>query len=99
MEKLRYHSDCIVELAARQDGKVVGHVALGKMSAPLRALGLAPVAVAESHRRRGIAATLIRAAAGGWQAVFVLGDPAHYGRFGFAAASAEPFESPTRGRT
>jgi putative acetyltransferase len=49
------------------------------------------VAVVASHRRRGIAAELMRAAldacpeAGfGW--AVVLGDPAYYGRFGFRTA-------------
>jgi putative acetyltransferase len=35
-----------------------------------------------------IEAGLTEAAAQGWEAVFVLGDPAYYGRFGFAAAPA-----------
>lgn len=53
--------------------------------------GLGPIAVAESHRRRGIAAELVRAgleacreAGFGW--VVVLGEPAYYARFGFRPA-------------
>ena len=69
---------------------------------PDSALGLAPVAVLMPRRRQGIAAGLIReglsrAAAEGWSSVFVLGDPAYYNRFGFAASLAEGFISPYAG--
>ncbi len=40
---------------------------------------------------------LTRAAAAGWQAVFVLGDPAYYGRFGFSVDAARGFDSPYAG--
>jgi putative acetyltransferase len=68
------------------------------MSAPLRALGLAPVAVAPSRQRSGIGSLLIRralelAVAGKWEIVFVLGDPAYYRRFGFDQALASGFAS------
>jgi putative acetyltransferase len=33
----------------------------------------------------------------GWDAVFVLGDPAYYGRFNYSAEAAMPFESPYAG--
>ncbi|MGE0630329.1 MAG: GNAT family N-acetyltransferase [Hyphomicrobiaceae bacterium] len=73
-----------------------------KMLSPELALGLGPVAVLSGSRRRGIAARLIedglsRAAASGWRSVFVLGDPAYYGRFGFSAAQASGFASPYAG--
>ena len=50
----------------------------------------------------GVAAAMIRdglarAAAAGWQGVFVVGDPAYYGRFGFDAAAACGFVSPYAG--
>ena len=68
------------------------------MTAPFRALGLAPIAVARDYRRRGYAASLIetglkRAKTDGWFGVFVLGDPQYYGRFGFSPAAAEDFKS------
>jgi putative acetyltransferase len=72
------------------------------MERPDEALGLAPVAVFIDRRRRGIATSLIRdglsrATADGWASVFVLGDPAYYNRFGFAASLAEGFASPYAG--
>ena len=80
-----------VSLVAETDGAIVGHVAFSPVSAG--GTGLAPVAVLEAHRRRGIAARLIeaglaecRARGIGW--AVVLGEPAYYRRFGFRAASA-----------
>ena len=35
--------------------------------------------------------------ADGWEAVFVLGDPAYYERFGFSVAAAAGFASPYAG--
>ena len=42
-------------------------------------------------------AALDRAREGGWAAVFVLGDPAYYGRFGFSADAARGYASPYAG--
>ena len=72
------------------------------MTAPFRALGLGPVAVFPEWRGQGMAAGLIEnglglAAEAGWDAAFVLGDPAYYRRFGFDAARAEGFQSPYAG--
>lgn len=69
-----------------------------RMQAPRGSLGLGPVAVLSAHRRRGVAASLIRkglaqSKADGWAAVFVLGDPAYYGRFGFSPTLAAGFTS------
>jgi putative acetyltransferase len=83
-----------VSLVAEVDRRVVGHVAFSPVTAASGAvgIGLAPVAVVEAYRRRGIAADLIRAgleacrAAGfGW--AVVLGEPAYYARFGFRPAA------------
>jgi len=83
-----------VSLVAEIGDAVVGHVAFSPVTTASGAVGvgLAPVAVAESHRRRGIAAALVRAgleacrAAGfGW--AVVMGEPAYYSRFGFRPAS------------
>jgi len=63
------------------------------------AVALAPVATAPSHRRQGVAEVLITAghamlAQAGYVLDFVLGDPAYYGRFGYAADLARGFASP-----
>lgn len=102
VERLRADGDLVLSLVAVMDGKVIGHVALSRMSAPFRALGLAPVAVDAGERRRGIGELLIRdalnrARQGDWDAIFVLGDPAYYQRFGFNGQAAEGFASPYAG--
>ena len=83
-----------VSLVAEADGRVAGYIAFSPVSTSgSSGLGLAPVVVAESCRRQGIGAGLVRAgleqaAATGAGWVVVLGDPGYYGRFGFIAASA-----------
>ena len=72
------------------------------MSAPFPALGLGPVAVAAAHRRKGVASALLRwslarAQDDQWRAIFVLGDGAFYGRFGFRPELAAGFGSPYAG--
>ena len=59
---------------------------------------LAPISVHSDNRQRGIAKALIESALQqakleGWVAVFVLGDPEYYQRFGFSADMAAPFRS------
>ena len=83
-----------VSLVAEVDGAVVGHVSFSPVTVASGAIGagLAPLAVVEPYRRRGVAAELVRAgiaacgdAGFGW--AVVLGEPEYYGRFGFRAAS------------
>lgn len=102
MEQLRDDGDGLISLVAITGDELVGHVMFSKMSAPFKALGLAPVATLESHRRQGIAAKLINAGLQqakdeAWQAAFVLGDPNYYQRFGFDLELAEGFSSPYSG--
>ena len=102
VDGLRRDSDCIVSLVAEENGAVVGHVSLSRMEAPFRALALAPVSVAPSRQRSGIGSVLIRTAierarAEGWTAIFVLGDPGYYKRFGFDRKLAAGFSSPYAG--
>ena len=54
----------------------------------MNALEIAPLCVASDHRRRGIGALLVeealnRGRAAGFPAVFLVGDPRYYARFGF----------------
>lgn len=98
VDRLRTDGDAVTSLVAIEDGRLAGHLMLSKMTAPFAALGLAPVSVAPDRQRSGIGSTLIRAAlerarAEDWAAVFVLGDPAYYRRFGFDPALAAGFES------
>jgi putative acetyltransferase len=102
VELLRQDGDAEIALVAIVDGKVAGQVMFSPMRGPLRALGLGPVAVEPARQRAGIGSELIRAGlalaeAGGWEAVFVLGEEKYYGRFGFETALAAGFTSPYAG--
>lgn len=94
VDLLRSEGCLCVSLVAEIDSVVIGHIAFSPVAVNMGVpgVGLAPVAVAEPHRRQGIAAKLIqtgleacRTAGFGW--VVVLGEPAYYARFGFRAAS------------
>lgn len=102
VEQLRADGDAIVGLVALQNAQIAGHVMFSKMTAPFKALAMAPVAVAPPWRNRGVAARLIesglkQARVAGWEAVFVLGDPAFYRRFGFQTELARHYTSPYAG--
>lgn len=102
VDRLRADGDAAIALVAVADGAVAGHVLLSRMRAPFRALALAPVSVAPDRQRRGIGSRLVRTALdrareGGWEGVFVLGDPDYYRRFGFDPALAHGFASPYAG--
>ena len=93
VDALRESGRLLVSLVALDAGEVVGHVAFSPVTAcdATAGLGLAPVAVLDSHRRRGIAEALItqgleraREIGCGW--VVVLGEPAYYAQFGFEPA-------------
>jgi putative acetyltransferase len=95
VDLLRQSLRLTVSLVAVSDGSVVGHVAFSPVTVATGAVGvgLGPVAVVQSHRRRGIAAQLIEAGLGACRALgmgwaVVLGKQAYYQRFGFRAASA-----------
>jgi putative acetyltransferase len=102
VQALHAAGDVVVSLVAEEDGAVVGHVLLSKMSAPFRALALAPVSVAPARQNSGIGSALVRAlieraGLAGYEAIFVLGEPAYYARFGFDLALAAGFSSPYAG--
>lgn len=80
-------------LVAEVDDVIVGHVAFSPVIAgdALPGAGLAPLAIAPSHRRQGVAAALVTAGleacrAAGISWAVVLGEPAYYARFGFLSA-------------
>ena len=96
--RLRQEARPCISLVAEAAGRVVGHVFFSPVTiegarpnAP-DAGGLAPVGVLPDHQGRGAGSALIRAGieasrALGWQLLFVLGNPAYYGRFGFVLAA------------
>lgn len=98
----------ILSLVASIDGEPAGHILFtmcGVAGNPSGAALLAPLAVAPEWQRQGVGAALIReglyrleqASVG---QVFVLGDPAYYGRSGFKAetAIAPPYPLPEEWR-
>jgi putative acetyltransferase len=94
---LRARARPMLSLVAVQDGVLVGHVLFSPVTiegtgACPAAAGLAPVAVMPEVQARGIGRALVREGlarcpALGWRAVFLLGEPAYYGRFGFCLAA------------
>jgi putative acetyltransferase len=77
VEALRASGDAVISLVAEDDGEI---------------------AVAPGRQNQGIGSALVReglarAKRDGWQAVFVVGEPDYYGRFGFSAAAAAKFET------
>ncbi len=98
---LRATVEPYVSLVAERDGEVVGHVfvspvTLERSDEEVAWGGLAPVAVTPACQNCGIGSALMRAALDesrklGWQAVFLLGDPLYYRRFGFELAAPKGF--------
>lgn len=83
----------LLSLVAEDRTEVIGHILFSAVhirgAESLSARILAPLAVAPSHQRSGIGRQLVTAGldalrARGVDAVFVLGDPAYYTRFGFS---------------
>ncbi len=101
VEQLRRTVSPAISLVADVDGAVVGHaffspVTLEKAAEFPPCGALAPVAVATHHQHRGIGSALIehgveRCRGLGWSAIFLVGDPLYYRRFGFQLASSRGF--------
>lgn len=102
VDRLREMGDLTYSLVAVDGDEVVGHVAFSPMMAPFRALGLGPIAVRPDRQRTGVGRRLIedgleRATTASWQAVFLLGNPAFYEKFGFSVEMAAGFTTPYAG--
>lgn len=99
VEELRADGDIELEFVATDREELIGHVILSRLVAPEGCLALAPVSVHPDRQRSGVGSTLIKIALEAaeeaeWTAVFVLGDPHYYRRFGFETDEAESFDSP-----
>ncbi|MDQ7262809.1 GNAT family N-acetyltransferase [Paracoccus sp. PS-1] len=97
VEALRAEGSLALSLVAETEGTLVGHVALSPLRAEAPALALAPLAVHPAVQSRGIGEALVRAALAAFDGhtIVVLGDPAYYGRFGFAPAELDsPYAGP-----
>lgn len=102
VEALRADGSAVLGLVADCDGAVAGHILLSRLDAPMRALALAPLAMHPQWQHRGLGTALTEAAiaaaiAHSWDAIFVLGDPAYYRRFGFDAQAAAGYTTPYPG--
>jgi putative acetyltransferase len=109
VRRLCIDGDMVLTLVADDaaTGALAGMVAFSAMDVtvagqPVAAVALAPIATATAHRGQGIADMLVRTglrdlASAGVVLCFALGDPAFYGRHGFAADWAKGFESPYAG--
>jgi putative acetyltransferase len=96
VDRIRADGDAVISFVAVDGRDIAGHVLFSRMTAPFRALGLAPVSVRPTRQFSGIGSRLIRAGlasakGAGWQGVFVLGNPNYYRRFGFDPTLAVGF--------
>ncbi|WP_316153811.1 N-acetyltransferase [Cupriavidus sp. BIC8F] len=90
---LRRAGQLTVSLVAQAGDRLVGHVAISPVTFSSGATGwygLGPISVAPDRQGQGIGSQLIHAALAdlrrlGAAGCVLLGDPAYYGRFGFAA--------------
>lgn len=86
-----------LELVAEHNGKLIGHVLVtlhenGTIETMPSALYLAPLSVHPMFQGQGIGSALVRAVCAhgaelGYHAVFLVGDPAYYSRFGFRSVA------------
>jgi putative acetyltransferase len=98
---LRNGGHVVISLVAEAN-EVMGHIVFSRLriesaTASVDGLAMAPLAVDPAFQRRGIGSAMVRAGLErakslGERIVFVLGDPAYYGRFGFSAETAKSFE-------
>lgn len=92
---LRRSGALSVSLVAERDGRVIGHVAFSPVTVSGGGngwFGLGPVSVDPAFQRQGIGRALVEAGItrlrrDGARGCVLVGDPAFYGRFGFAALS------------
>ena len=91
-----------LELVAEENGQLIGHILLTILPVPgapgLRGLMVAPLCVRLEDRSRGLGGQLLqeggrRAAELGYNALFLVGDPDYYGRYGFQNAVSLGFQN------
>jgi putative acetyltransferase len=102
VDDLRQSREAVISLVAEHETRIVGHVMFSRLRAPMRALVLSPLGVLPDFQKAGIGSALVRKAMErarqqDWQAIFLVGSPAYYGRFGFSSAAAEGYTSPYYG--
>ena len=91
VRKLLSEPTMVLSLVGVMDARVVGHACFtrcGDLGNGLSTALLGPVAVAPGSQKQGVGGSMIKAGfqeleKEGVSRLFVLGDPAYYGRFGF----------------
>lgn len=106
-QRLREQRLVIVAFVALDQERVVGHIMLSDLPTeleerPVKAACLAPLSVEPVYRQQGVGAELVLAGIAaarerGYEAVFVIGDPSYYGRFGFSSRIARKIDCPFPG--
>jgi putative acetyltransferase len=95
VDALREQGALSLSLVAEENGEILGHIAFSPMSTTpateCKLIGLAPMAVTPGRQNQGIGSALVREGIErckqqGVDAVFVLGHPNYYPRFGFVPA-------------
>jgi len=95
VDTLREQTD-VISIVAEQDGHILGHILFSPVrltgADDLRVMALAPMAVTPERQRTGIGSALVREGLArcqrqGSDAVFVVGHPDYYPRFGFSPSS------------
>lgn len=95
VDKLRGRVYPFISLVADEEGRPVGHILFTPVivgDTLLKAVGLGPMAVLPEHQGEGAGSALINEGLGvcreeGMEAVFVLGHPGYFTKFGFEHAS------------
>ena len=96
VDALRKEARPIISLVADDGQTIVGYILFSPVSLTghpgMKIMGLAPMAVAPAHQRKGVGSALVRSGLErcrqlGFGAAVVLGHPEYYPRFGFAPAS------------
>lgn len=95
VDLIRQRDQALVSLVAEIDGEVVGHVMISPVTVSSQSAqaygGLAPLSVLPSSQHQGVGSDLMRQAIAsakdlGLAALFLLGHPGYYPRFGFQAS-------------
>lgn len=102
VDGLRHDGDLLLSMVAEDTERLVGHIGFSRLwieqaGRRIPGVSLAPLAVPIDRRRRGVGAALVetghaRLRGTGESIVFVLGDPAYYGRFNYSIAAAASFD-------
>jgi len=95
VDALRGEVSPFISLVAEEDGRVIGHILFTPVrvgESGVNAAGLGPMSVAPGSQSRGVGTLLIKKGLEscreqGMDAVFVLGHPEYYTKFGFKQSS------------